>query len=159
MKWNKDMIIFRKTIEVNLKTDQIDYVLDKFQQLNNKPINKFIIPNLNFTFYPLAMYGGTGTYTNNPLSIGGKPLARIEAINGAYLYLTDSGNRLIADQVPLMLYRQDPDYFGEKGLFKDYPCVDFTQTKIAYPNNAALVNAQNGNSIMIVVEYWDVKDK
>lgn len=148
------MSIFRKTIEIPLQTSKVDYVLDKYQVLNGKPISKLVIPSLNLLSYPLAIYGGSGTYTVNPTTPGNRPFAHIEAINGAYLYMTDADNRLVADQLPLMLYRQDPTYFGEKGLFIDKPCIDWTQTKIWYPSNV-VPNGDNGNSILIVVEYYD----
>ena len=148
------MSIFRKTIEIKLETGKVDYALDKYQVMNGKPISKFVLPNTNFTFYALANYGGTGTYTTNALAPSGNTFARVEGINGAYLYLTNADNQLIADQVPLMLYRQDPEYFSEKGIFSDRPCIDFTQSKIWYPSNA-VPGAEDGRSILIVVEYYD----
>lgn len=155
MIWSDKMSIFRKIFELEMETDRTEYPLNEWQVMNGKPISKFIVPNLNFTFYAAANYGGTGTYTTNPASPGNKPLARVEAINGAYMSLTNADNQIMEDQIPLMLYRQDPEYFGEKGLFKDKPCIDFTQSKIWYPSNV-IPNAENGRSILIIVEYWDI---
>ena len=150
----KVLKIFRKTIEITLDAASKDYPLDKYQVLNNKPIVRLVIPQINFTFYALANYGGTGTYTTNPQSISGKVLARVEAIDGAYLNLTNMGNQLTDDSIPLKLYRQDPEYFGKKGLFEDEPKIDFTQSKIWYPT-LLIPTAETTRSIQIVVDYKD----
>ena len=151
--------IYRKLIEIPLATNTKVYGLDKYQSLNGKPVRKLIVPPLatvNGSAVPLPPYNFDGAvYVTPPLSEGGRAVAPIEAIDGAYLCMVNMKNQKVDDGTPLSFFKNDTTWYGDKGLFCDCPTIDFTQSNVYYPTTD-IPNANPGTSIMIVVEYWDV---
>ena len=152
---DKGLKVYFKIIEINLSATAQEYALDKWQSLNGKMIMRLIVPSINSNKYGNAFLGGTGTYVANPASVSNKPLAAVEAIDGAYITLTNTNNQQVLDRIPLMLYRQDFNFFTEKGVFADLPTMDWTQSLIRYPS-LVIPAAQAGNSWQLVVCYLDV---
>lgn len=153
--------IYRKNIEIQLQGTSRVYSLDKYQTLNNKPLRKIIIPPF-FGISGVAQMPclppydqGLLKYVTNPQSPSGYQLAPIEAIDGAYIRLVNMKNQQIDESTPLSFFKNDTTLYGDKGIFVDAPCMDFTQSNIFYPTTN--IPAANPNlAIMIIVEYWDL---
>lgn len=154
---NRVIKLYRKYIEISLSTNKKEYNLDKWQSLNGKALNRIMVPNF---FGPYNNNpAGTGAlvgYVNSPLTPSGLAIITApEAIDGAYLKLINQQNQAVDDLVPLQFFRADNYYFADKMFYADTPYIDWTQSKIIYPD-ATIPGAQNGKSFYLIAEYFDV---
>jgi hypothetical protein len=155
--YKKGLRLYQKNIEIQLQSNVSSYGLDAYQTLNNKPIRRLIVPPFDGNaagMQALPPYEAF-TYTTKPQSPTGNSFAPIEAIDGAYIRLVNMKNQQVRDDTPLSYFKNDTTLISDKCFFPDQPRMDFTQSKIFYPN-LNIVTPNVGLSLMLVFEYWDV---
>lgn len=137
-------ITYRKTIEITLKTGVKEYPLDKYQSLNFLKTTRIMVPQ--------SLDQGT------VVSPTGKILSGV-ALNGAYIILKNTNNETVDQDTPLLAYAYDSTFVEnseERGrALKDKPCIDFTQSKVYFPDNT-IPDDEAGKSILIIIESEDI---